>query len=102
MKKKTKDPILEINGNISELLADQAKIMLISEADEWAYRLNYTPSDLMNAIYIFQHVASNIGIKRGRIKEQTAHLFGEALRKLVINMTGYDPRQIEEIEFNKN
>lgn len=99
---KTKDKIQQVNDGICELLADQAKIMLISEDGMWAYRLNYTPSDLMNAICIFQHVASNIGIKRGRINEQTAELFGEALRKLVINMTGYDPRKIEEIESNKN
>lgn len=99
---KSKDKIQQVNEGICELLADQAKIMLISDADEWASRLNYNTSDLMNAIYIFQHVASNIGIKRRRINEQTAELFGEALRKLVINMTGYDPRKIEEIESNKN
>ena len=45
----------------------------------------------MNAVYIFQHVASNIGIKAGKIDEETAKVLGHQLRKLVIDMTGYDP-----------
>jgi hypothetical protein len=48
----------------------------------------------MNAIYIFQHVASNIGIKAGHIDEQKAVEYGERLRQLVIDMTGYDPHGI--------
>ena len=32
----------------------------------------YFPRDLMNAVLIYQHVASNIGIKAGRIDEEKA------------------------------
>ena len=84
----------EINTAIRDGLNQWADVMLESEAKQWAYNLNYFPRDLMNAIYIFQHVASNIGIKAGLINEQKAVEYGERLRQLVIDMTGYDPHGI--------
>ena len=68
--------------------------MLMADADQWAYHLRYFPRDLMNATLIFQHVASNIGIKAGRIDEKRAVEYGQRLRQLVIDMTGYDPADI--------
>ena len=98
---KTKDKVIseqqalkEINTAIRDGLNQWADVMLESEAKQWAYNLNYFPRDLMNAIYIFQHVASNIGIKAGLINEQKAVEYGERLRQLVIDMTGYDPHGI--------
>jgi hypothetical protein len=84
----------EINTAIRDGINQWADVMLESEAKQWAYKLNYFPRDLMNAIYIFQHVASNIGIKAGHIDEQKAVEYGERLRQLVIDMTGYDPHGI--------
>jgi hypothetical protein len=55
--------------------------------------LTYVPRDLRNATLIFQHVASNIGIKAGRIDEKRAVEYGQRLRQLVIDMTGYDPHE---------
>ena len=86
--------IAEINQNIRDGVNKWADIMLESEVDQWAYNLNYFPRDLMNAVYIFQHVASNIGIKAGRIDEKKAEEYGKRLRQLVIDMTGYDPADI--------
>lgn len=98
---KTQDKVIdeanalkEINTAIRDGINQWADVMLESEAKQWAYRLNYFPRDLMNAIYIFQHVASNIGIKAGRISEQNTEEFGHRLRQLVIDMTGYDPHGI--------
>ena len=98
---KTKDKVIseqqalkEINTAIRDGLNQWADVMLESEVKQWAYNLNYFPRDLMNAIYIFQHVASNIGIKAGLINEQKAVEYGERLRQLVIDMTGYDPHGI--------
>jgi hypothetical protein len=88
------DALKEINQHIRDGINQWADVMLESEAKQWAYRLNYFPRDLMNAIYIFQHVASNIGIKAGHIDEQKAVEYGERLRQLVIDMTGYDPHGI--------
>ena len=84
----------EINTAIRDGINQWADVMLESEVKQWAYRLDYFPRDLMNAIYIFQHVASNIGIKAGRISEQNTEEFGQRLRQLVIDMTGYDPHGI--------
>ena len=84
----------EINTAIRDGINQWADVMLESEVKQWACRLDYFPRDLMNAIYIFQHVASNIGIKAGRISEQNTEEFGHRLRQLVIDMTGYDPHGI--------
>lgn len=89
----TKEQIAEINLSIRDGINQWADIMLTSEADEWAYQLNYFPRDLMNALLIFQHVASNIGIKAGKIDETKALEFGQRLRQLVVDMTGYDPHE---------
>ena len=98
---KTQDKVIdeqnalkEINTAIRDGINQWADVMLESEVKQWAYRLDYFPRDLMNAIYIFQHVASNIGIKAGRISEQNTEEFGSRLRQLVIDMTGYDPHGI--------
>jgi len=85
--------ISEINQHIREGINQWAGIMLTADADEWAVKLNYYPRDLMNAVLIYQHVASNIGIKAGIIDEQKAVEFGQRLRQLVIDMTGYDPHE---------
>lgn len=81
----------EINEAIRDGLNTWADVMLEAEVKQWACRLNYFPRDLMNAIYIFQHVASNIGIKANKINEQNTEDFGQRLRQLVIDMTGYEP-----------
>ena len=91
------ESLKEINVAIRDSLNTWADVMLEAEAKQWAYRLNYFPRDLMNAIYIFQHVASNIGIKAEKINEQNTEDFGQRLRQLVIDMTGYDPHNCLDI-----
>lgn len=86
--------IKEANKIIRGAINQWADIMLEFEARELAVHLDYFPRDLMNAIYIFQHIASNIGIKAGKIDEQKAVEFGERLRQLVMDMTGYDPHEV--------
>ena len=88
-----KEQIAEVNRHIRDGINQWADIMLTAEADQWSYALNYFPRDLMNATFILQHVASNIGIKAGRINEEKATEFGQRLRQLVIDMTGYDPHE---------
>ena len=84
--------IKEINQHIRDGLSQWADVALEMEAKQWAYMLDYFPKDLMNATYLFQHVASNIGIKKGIIDEKKAVEFGERIRQLIIDMTGYDPQ----------
>jgi hypothetical protein len=92
-KKMTEAEIIEeINKGIREGLKHWSDIMLSADAEQWAYKLTYFPTDLMNAVLIFQHVAINIGIKAGRIDEENAKVVGDRLRRLVIDMTGFDPQ----------
>lgn len=86
--------IKEANKIIREAINQWADVMLEADANQWAVYLDYFPRDLMNAVLIFQHVASNIGIKAGKIDEQKAVEFGERLRQLIIDMTGYDPHEV--------
>ena len=90
---KRKAQIAEINKHIRDGINQWADIMLMADADQWAFHLRYFPRDLMNATIIFQHVASSIGIHAGRIDEKRAVEYGQRLRQLVIDMTGYDPHE---------
>lgn len=62
--------IKEINTHISNALKQWSDIMLHADADDWSYYLNYSAEDLLNALSIFVHVASNIAIKNGILTEK--------------------------------
>jgi hypothetical protein len=83
-----------INRHIREGITQWADIMLQSEADGWAYHLNYDTADLLSAVYILQHVASNIGIKNGTITEKNVEELGLRIHDLVLAMTGYDTHKL--------
>lgn len=83
-----------INRHIREGITQWADIMLRSEADQWAYRLNYDTADLLSAVYILQHVASNIGIKNGTITEKNVEELGQRIHDLVLAMTGYETHKL--------
>lgn len=86
--------IQEINRHIRDGIRTYADICLMADADQWAVHLSYFPSDIINATLIFQHVCSNVGIKKGLLDEERAEFLGSKLRKLVIDMTGFDPAAI--------
>lgn len=62
--------IKKINKEISGALKFWQDMLLIADADEWAYYLDYSEEDLLNALYIFNHVAQNIAIKNGHFTEE--------------------------------
>ena len=93
-KKVSADVVKKVNDNVRMGLGWFADALIIAESDSWAYRLRYSAQDLMNASFLFQHIASNIGIKVGHIDEAKAVEFGERLRQLVIDMTGIDPHEV--------
>jgi hypothetical protein len=66
------DLIKEVNKEISEGLAHWQEVLNLADADEWAYYLEYSDEDLFNALYIFNHVAQNIAIKKGFINDANA------------------------------
>ena len=92
MDEKINDEIVaaELNQHISDALNGLMKITLELEAKQYAYMMTYQPDDLFSALYLFNHVASNIGIKAGIITDKNAEMFGRRLRELTADMTGYD------------
>ena len=94
---KSKREIEEINDHISDALEQWQEIMNIADVDCWAYYLNYTDEDLFNALYIFNHVAQNIAIKKDYynggtdIKEKIAK-FKEGVKEGF----GFDTQELTE------
>lgn len=86
------EKIKEINQHIKDGVEQWANIMLTADADEWSYQLDYTKEDLMNSLLIMNHIASNIGIKNGTVRDENHSLvLGTKLRALIIEMTSIDP-----------
>lgn len=67
--KENKVSIKKINKEISGALKFWQEMLLLADADLWAYMLDYSEEDLLNALYIFNHVAQNIAIKNGYLTE---------------------------------
>jgi hypothetical protein len=63
------EEIKEANEHISAALEMWQDVMLQADAGAWAYYLDYTDKDLLNALYIFNHIAQNIAIKKGHFNE---------------------------------
>lgn len=70
MKNTNEEDIKEINQHISDALKQWSDIMLLADSDEWSYSLEYSDEDVLNALYIFNHVAQNIAIKSGWYKDE--------------------------------
>ena len=89
--------VREVQIHISDVLKEWADIMLEIEARDKAYMLHYNEQDLVNAMYIFEHVLSNIAIHNGSITPETidkATQMGEDLREYVKKYTGLDTHKI--------
>ena len=83
--------ISEVQAHISSALDDWANIMLDIEANQKAFLLHYDEKDLLNAIYIFEHIITNVGINNNTIKNgEMAFLMGKELREYVKKFTSID------------
>lgn len=90
-----KEQIKEINQHISDALGQWSNIMLSSDADNWAYKLNYSDEDALNSIFIVNHVLMNIAIKSGYIKdEKDAMQKGNAFRNAIKEYCGIDTYEV--------
>lgn len=85
-----KEKIKEINNHISEALEQWSAIMVTADADEWSYLLDYSEEDALNALSIFNHVLSNIGIKNGTLSGENVLNSAKKLRHVVQDMIGID------------
>lgn len=89
--------VREVQIHISDMLKEWADIMLEIEARNKAYMLHYDEKCLVNAMYIFEHVLSNVAIHNGSITPETidkATQMGEDLREYVKKYTGLDTHEI--------
>lgn len=93
--------VREVQVHISDVLREWADIMLNIEAHGKAHLLHYKEKDLVNAMYIFEHVISNIAIHNGSITPKTidkATEMGKELREYVKKYTGLDTKEITKNE----
>lgn len=89
--------IREVQVHISDMLKEWADIMLDIEAHQKAHLLHYSEKDLVNAMYIFEHVLANIAIHNGSITPKNvdkATEMGMDLREYVKKYTGLDTHEI--------
>lgn len=89
--------VREVQVHISDALKEWADIMLDIEAHQKAHLLHYSEQDLVNAMYIFEHVLSNVAIHNGSITPKNADKateMGKDLREYVKKYTGLDTREI--------
>ena len=69
-KKNDNRKIKEINKHISDALRQWSAVVIHADADEWAYFLDYSDEDLLNAMFIFNHVWQNRAIKSEHFKDE--------------------------------
>lgn len=69
-KKLNHKKIKEINKHISDGLRQWSAVVIHADADEWAYYLDYSDEDLLNAMFIFNHVWQNRAIKSEHFKDE--------------------------------
>lgn len=89
--------VREVQVHISDVLKEWADIMLDIEAHQKAHLLHYSEQDLVNAMYIFEHVLLNIAIHNGSITPQNVNKateMGKDLREYVKKYTGLDTHEI--------
>lgn len=88
--KDNKANIKQINKEISGALKFWQEMLLIADADEWAYYLDYSEEDIFNALYIFNHVAQNIAIKKGYFTEENVEEKMSKFREGIKEGFGFD------------
>lgn len=96
------EAIKEINQHISDALDQWSDIMLKADADAWAYELSYSDEDLLNALYIFNHVAENIAIKSGFLNEKNVTEKMTAFKNSVKESFGFDTVELTKKCIEKN
>lgn len=87
----------EVQVHISDALEQWSNIMLDIDANQKSFLLHYSDTDLLNIIYMFEHVVSNIAIRKGVINPNTIDLatqMGVDLREYVAKYTNIDTREL--------
>jgi hypothetical protein len=94
--------IQEINQHISDALRQWADVVVTADADGWAYLLNYTDEDVINALWLINCILQNVAIKSGHINFDNAIDKGKAFRKAIKDFCGIDPAELTHKVLNTN
>lgn len=87
----TTGQIKEINQHISDALQQWSDTMLVADADEWAYLLDYSDLDALNVIFMMTHVLQNKAIKSGYLKSpEEAYEKALVFKKAIKEFCGID------------
>lgn len=98
----TKELLRDFNKHISDALKQWANICIMSDAENWSYEYEFTEDDVMNAVFIFNSVISNVGIKKRLLTEENAFKFGVGIHEFVSQYAGVDTRKFaKELEENE-
>lgn len=100
--KDNKVSIKKINKEISGALKFWQEMLFIADADLWAYMLDYSDEDLLNALYIFKHVAQNIAIKKGHFTEDNVEEKVSKFREGIKEGFGFDTVELTNKVLGKN
>jgi hypothetical protein len=100
--KENKSSIKKINKEIKGALKFWQEMLLISDADQWSYHLNYDDDDLLNALYIFNHVAQNIAIKKGYFTEDNVEVKMSKFREGIKEGFGFDTIELTNNVLKRN
>ena len=60
--------------------------MITADADGWAYLLEYSDEDMLNALFIFNHVWQNRAIKNGVLNTENATEMMEKFKGMVMDV----------------
>lgn len=84
------EKIKEINWHISDALKKWSDIVTLADADQWSYFLDYSDEDMLNALFIFNHVWQNRAIKRGVFDKENAGEKMERFKNVVMDVFDID------------
>lgn len=98
----TQGTIKSINSHISDALEQWSDIMLRADSDAWAYRLDYSDKDLLNALQIFIHVWGNRGIKDGHLTEENVTERMNSFRDTIREIFGIDTIELTDNALHNN
>lgn len=88
------EEIKEINKHLSNGLKHWAELLIMANADEWAYYLDFNDEDFFHALWIFNSVAQNIAIKSDYLNGKNVEGKGVAFRNAIKDFCGIDPVEL--------
>jgi hypothetical protein len=93
--------IKEINYHIKDAIRTWSDIMLKADAENWAFHLNYDEEDILNALQMFIHVASNSAIKNGHLNDENIEKLMGDFRSAINKTFGFDSVELTKKVYDR-